>query len=441
MKLNCAKNLDSTISLLVLISPVFFLTVKHWTNLVVLILFVSCVYQLATDKDLRHLSLFSSKSLQFVGAMLIAPLVAIAVSQLIRLDFYLPNWDSPLRLVLCIPILLLVANGGSRLSTNRSNCQIWLTLVLPITLIWTLVFRVNWPTSWGPDLTTYFVDPLTFGNYTLLFSFLTLLGLSECWGNISLPNRLLCIFGVLSGTFLSIGSGSRTGWFNLPIFLFVWSFWVLKPKIGGKWTVLIIVVLMVLLGGMIWNNNYFFNKFLLVWSEISNYKADEMNADTSVSLRLSFYRMGFMLFVERPLSGWGDIGWMSQLNQLRLMQFASEYALESPKHGFHNEIITSAVRSGIWGMIASISLFGVVFVRAILGTMSKISNDDYRLVSLTLLVFICHLFIASLSTEVTNLIFLSSFVGLTLAILLGEQIYLEEKLKIVMFNTENFQNN
>jgi hypothetical protein len=49
-------------------------------------------------------------------------------------------------------------------------------------------------------------------------------------------------------------------------------------------------------------------------------------------------------------------------------------------------------------------------------------------VSLTLLVFISHLFIAGLTTEITNLVFLSSFIGLTLAVLLGEQIYLEEKL-------------
>lgn len=426
MKLNHAKKINAAVSLLVLISPVFFLTAKHWTNLVLLILFVCCTYLLVTNKEKFYSFSFSSKPLRLVCTMLVAPLVAIVASQLIRLDLYTPNWDSPLRFVLCIPILLLVANGGSRLSANKSVCQMWLTLIFPLALIWTLFFRINWPTSWGPDLTTYFVDPLTFGNYTLLFAMLTLLGLSECWAQLSLINRLLCFFGILSGIFLSIQSGSRTGWFNVPIFAVIWSLLVLRPKFGGRGAALTIAISVILLAGMFLSNTYLINKFLLIWTEISDYKTNEMNADTSVGLRLSFYRMGALFFAERPFSGWGDLGWMTQINQIGFTQFASEYARESPKHGFHNEIITNAVRSGIWGLIASISLFGVVFIRAIQGMMRK-TTGDHRLISLALLVFICHIFIAGLTTEITNLVFLSSFIGLTLAVLLGEQIYLERK--------------
>ena len=154
-----------------------------------------------------------------------------------------------------------------------------------------------------------------------------------------------------------------------------------------------------------------------------------MNEDTSVGLRLSFYRMGLTYILERPFTGWGDLGWMTQMNRPDLMQFASDIARESPKHGFHNEIITNTVRSGIWGLIASVSLFVIVFVRAIQGLRLK-STGEHRLISLTLLVFISHLFIAGLTTEITNLVFLCSFIGLTLAVLLGEQIYLEEKLSL-----------
>jgi O-antigen ligase len=169
------------------------------------------------------------------------------------------------------------------------------------------------------------------------------------------------------------------------------------------------------------------NPPILIWTEISNYKWSETNADTSVGLRLSFYRMGVEYFLERPLAGWGYLSWMAQMNRPELAQFASEYARESPKHGFHNEIITNAVRSGVWGLMATLGLFGVVFMLAIQGLSLK-STGDHRLVSLILLVFISHLFIAGLTTEITNLVFLSSFIGLTLAVLLGEQIYLEQEL-------------
>lgn len=429
MKINNANKFNKLLSLLVLISPVFFLTVKHLTNLVVLVLFVSCLYSLVTEEDPHSSFLPSTGWRQIICGMFVAPLAAIAISQSLRFDFYSPNWDAPLRLVLCIPIFLAVANGDLRAKRrSKSISQIWLTLILPVTLLWTLFFRINWPTSWGPvDLTTYFVDPLTFGSYTLLFSLLTLLGLSEYWSKLALSQKCLCILGILSGFYLSLKSGSRTGWFNLPVFLCLWAYFVLKPKFGFKRTALLVVMLVCFLLVILLNNGYLFDKFILIWTEISNYKWSDTNVDTSVGLRLSFYRMGVEYFLERPLAGWGDLSWMVQMNRPELAQFASEYARESPKHGFHNEIITNTVRSGVWGLMATLSIFGVVFIRAIQGLNLK-STGDHRLVSLTLLVFISHLFIAGLTTEITNLVFLSSFIGLTLAVLLGEQIYLEQEL-------------
>ena len=437
MKINNANKFNNLLSLLVLISPVFFLTVKHWTNLVVLVLFVSCLYRLITQEEPQSSLAHSKGWRQIICGMFAAPLIAVALGQLLRLDLYIPNWDGPFRLVLCIPVFLAIASGNLRMVSNKSFCQIWVTLVLPLTLLWTLFFRINWPTSWGPDLTTYFVDPLSFGSYTLLFAFLVLLGISEFWNKVGVAIRCLSGLAILAGFYLSLTSGSRTGWFNLPIFITFWGFWVLKPVLGGKKTILLVSMLLVFLLGMFLNNEYLLNKFFLVWKEINNYKLNEMNADTSVGLRLSFYRMGAIFFLERPFTGWGDLGWMAQINKEGLSQFASQYARESAKHGFHNEIITNAVRSGVWGLIASLSLFGVVFIHAIQGLNLK-SNGEHRIVSLTLLVFISHLFIAGLTTEITNLVFLFSFIGLSMAVLLGEQIYLEEKLLACTKNIKRY---
>lgn len=428
MKINNANKFNNSLSLLVLISPVFFLTVKHWTNLVVLVLFVSCLYRLITQEEPQSSLAHSKGWHQIICGMFAAPLIAVALGQLLRLGLYMPNWDAPFRLVLCVPVFLAIASGNLRVVSNKSICQIWLTLVLPLTLLWTFFFRINFPTNWGPYyLTTYFVDPLSFGSYTLLFAFLVLLGISEFWNKVGVTIRCLCGLAILAGFYLSLMSGSRTGWFNLPIFITIWAFWVLKPVLGGKKTILLVTMLLAFLLGMLLSNVYLLNKFILAWTEINNYKTNEMNADTSVGLRLSFYRMGAIFFLERPFSGWGDLGWMAQINKEELSQFSSQYARESPKHGFHNEIITNAVRSGVWGLIASLSIFGVVFIRAIQGLSLK-STGEHRIVSLTLLVFISHLFIAGLTTEITNLVFLSSFIGLSLAVLLGEQIYLEENL-------------
>jgi O-antigen ligase len=429
MKISYENKLIKSMSLLVLISPVFFLTVRHWTNLVVLFLFISCLYLLEMNKRPDTALSLSGKRAKLICAIFVAHLAAIAISQLFRLDFYPNNWDAPLRLVLCIPIFLAIANGSLRPFSSQNISLHWLTLVFPLTLIWTLFFRINWPTSWGPvDLTTYFVDPLSFGSYSLLFSLLTLLGLSEYWSKLGFVQRCLCVLGILSGFYLSLKSGSRTGWFNLPVFFGIWAYFVLKPKLGLKKTILLMVVFISLLFVSLFINGYLLDKFIMGLKEISNYKLNQVNADTSVELRLSFYRMGITYFLERPLAGWGDLSWMAQMDRPELAQFASEFAREAPKHGFHSEIITKSVSSGIWGFIASIAFFCVVFLRAIQGVKLK-STGEHRIISLSLLVFISHLFIAGLTTEITNLVFLSSFIGLTLAVLLGEQIYLEENCK------------
>jgi O-antigen ligase len=429
MKISYENKLTKSLSLLVLISPLFFLTVRHWTNLVVLFLFICCLYLLAMNKRPDTDLSLSWERAKLICAIFVAHLAAIAISQLFKLDFYSNNWDAPLRLVLCIPIFLAIANGSLRPFSSQNISVHWLTLVFPLTLIWTLIFRINWPTRWGPvDLTTYFVDPLTFGSYSLLFSLLTLLGLSEYWSKLGFVQRCLCVLGLLSGFYLSLKSGSRTGWFNLPVFFGIWAYFVLKPKFGFKKTILLMVVFISLLFVLLFINGYLLDKFIMGLKEISNYKLNQVNADTSVELRLSFYRMGITYFLERPLAGWGDLSWMAQRDLPELAQFASEFAREAPKHGFHNEIITKSVSSGIWGFIASISFFYVVISRAIQGIKLK-STGEHRIISLTLLVFISHLFIAGLTTEITNLVFLSSFIGLTLAVLLGEQIYLEEKLQ------------
>lgn len=413
-----------------MISPVLFLTVKHWTNLIVLFISISCLFSLLTDKEIQSPCAKTKHWRQLICGMLAAPLIAIALGQLFRLNFYSPNWDGPLRLVLCIPIFLIMANGSLRTDSGKSISQIWIIWILSLTLIWTLFFRINRPTFWGSvDLTTYFVDPLTFGSYTLLFSLITMLGLSERWNKLSLATKCFCMLGVLSGFHLSLTSGSRTGWFNLPVFLGIWAVFVLKPNLGARRTSLLVVFLITLLSVALVGNSYLMNKFILIWTEFVDYKFNAPNEDNSVGLRLSFYRMGLAYILEKPFTGWGDLGWMTQMNRPDLTQFASDFARESPKHGFHNEIITNTVRSGIWGLIASVSLFVVVFVRAIQGLRLKCTRE-HRLISLTLLVFISHLFIAGLTTEITNLVFLSSFIGLTLAVLLGDQIYLEEKLSL-----------
>jgi O-antigen ligase len=333
---------------------------------------------------------------------------------------YAPNFDAPLRLAMGIPIFLAIDQGWLRCSDKKSIALIWIETVIPITLLWTLFFRINWPTYWGVDLTTYFVDPLTFGSYCLLFSMLSVIGLSFSWNMMRTGGKLLSFSAAICGVFLALTSGSRTGWLNLPIFLLLWTTFFLKPQLGSKVTLKVILIAIFAISTLVWKESYLLSKFSLALTEISNYNWNSMNEDTSVGMRISFYRMGYYYFSLRPIVGWGDLGWMEMMNSSSLAIYASEYTRLSPRHGFHNEIITSAIRSGMWGLASALCFYLVLIFQS---AQKFISGDDSSLkaISFAALIFMTHLLVAGMTTEITNLVFLGSFIGLTLAVFFGEQ--------------------
>ena len=91
-------------------------------------------------------------------------------------------------------------------------------------------------------------------------------------------------------------------------------------------------------------------------------------------------------------------------------------------NGFHNEIITSAVRSGVWGLVSATAFFSVPALAAA-SHLGRHHSDTTRAIALVSLVFITHLFMAALDTEVNNLVFLSAFNGLSLATMLGAMLF------------------
>ena len=344
------------------------------------------------------------------------------IGQLLRGKAYYPNFDAPLRLALCIPIFVAASSGWLSRPGRKSVSILWIETMIPLTLLWTLTYRVLWPTSWGTGLTIYFVDPLTFGSYNLLFALISITGLSFLWAQMSWLQRVVSLFGAMAGIYLSLTSGSRTGWLNLPIFLLLWSLMFLKPKFGAKNTVLILFCATTGMLLMVWRENFLVSKFILAWNEITSYQWNSMNADTSVGLRISFYRMALDYFSMRPLTGWGDLGWMEFMNSPSISIYASELARESPKHGFHNEIVTSAIRSGVWGLISAVCFFAVFIVKSTLVFRTS-SSLQQKLIAFVALIFMVHLLVAGMTTEVLNLVFLSSFIGFTLAVLSADSVF------------------
>ena len=408
---------------LVIVSPVFLLTVKHWTNLVVLVVFVGSLFFLFRKKESTLQDTYELKYWRWIiGLTLIGPVLAVGIGQLLRGEFYPPNFDAPLRIALCAPIFLAISRGWLNIKGKEPITFLWMKYCFPLTLIWTFAYRPSWTTNWGAHvITTYFVDVLSFGSLTLLFALLSFAALTFFWSRLSWLSRFFSIAGCLIGLYLSVKSGSRTGWLNMPVFLIVWALGFSLPTYGRLKTLAILLLTTVSAGVFISSSPHFTGKVLAAINEISNYHWDTKSTEGSADIRISFYRMALFYFLHNPIKGWGDLGWRELMNSPEIVQYASEYARNFPEHGFHNEILTSAVRSGIWGLVSSAAFFLFPIIWA-LKILQKSINIDSKFFGFFILFLMLHMLLAGMTTEVTNLVFLASFLGLTISVLVGESL-------------------
>jgi len=405
--------------------PIVFLNIKHGANAILFVLFFGAIIFLAKVNISTILKKTIAKTQILFIFVLVSPTLAVAISQSIRNEFYINNWDAPIRMLLCIPIYLAISRGWLLSKGKESITEVWIKWAIPIALIVTFITRVYFPaTNWHGYSTTYFVDPLSFCSYSLLFAFLACLGAVYYFKEVNNLNKLFYLFTIFVGFYLSITSGARTGWINLPVFIVILYLYSLI-MIGKRDRLYFFLAILLVLAVLLYQNSQFINKINLGIQELSNYKKNALNADTSIEMRISMYRMGVEYFFERPFAGWGDLSWRESTSWREFTKFASNETINAPKHGFHNEIITNSVRSGIWGFISVVSLYIVVAFRAASGIKMKLCRR-HRLVSVSILIVILHLFFAGLVTETTNLTFLSAFIGVLLAVLCGEQQYLEE---------------
>ena len=161
---------------LVIVSPVFLLTLKHWTNLVMLVVFVGSFVFLLRKKDVPLQDTDVLRRWRWLIALtLTGPVLAVGIGQLLRGEFYLPNFDAPLRIALCASIFLAISHRWLWKEGKEPITFLWMKYTFPGMLLWTFIDRSSWSTSWGANrITTYFVDPLSFGSLTLLFSLLSI---------------------------------------------------------------------------------------------------------------------------------------------------------------------------------------------------------------------------------------------------------------------------
>ncbi len=400
------------------LAPMGILTIKHWMDgLFILSSLISIVILISRKSLTDHANLLDIVRQPWVLAICLAmtaPFLAVLISQAIRQEFELSNFDSPLRFLLAIPIIIAL------LATHK-NHVLKLNYIFPCALLFTFVTmpllpHSGWSVAQPGRMTSYFVDPLTFGRISLELALIGLfIPLASADDNQyrRLLIALVRICALMCGLILSIHSGSRTGWLAVPFITLLAVLYFYRVS-RAKGILLSLIVMGALGYASMHMNTTMSRRFELALQEFKAYQWNAMNQDASVPMRISFARIGIDLFELKPIAGWGDHGFKDEINDEKMKVYSSEftrhYVLTA---GFHNELITNMVRSGVWGMLSTLLIFLMplfYFSRQ----WAQRKEDIYALCGICFIVFEVA---SSLSTEVTNLKFTAAYYAYNIVLL------------------------
>ena len=328
---------------------------------------------------------------------------------------YLPLFDSPARFCLAVPVFLFA------IRTKLDAFKV-LQFAIPAGLLVTLAQQnvVMQPMHWGATrMATYFADPLVFGYVSMTFGLISAVSI-----NLRAKDEPLVVafklVGAVAGFYLSIESGSRTGWIAVPIVLAVWAY---QHRSGKKQIQVAGVVAMTsLISAVIYFTSTTVQQRIgMSINEIVAYPWAGVAPDTAVGSRITFLRMAWDLFFHSPWGGFGDTRFEHLPVPQNIRGYASDQALHTAfTSGFHNEIVTNAIRSGIFGLIASVGLFAVPL--AIFVGKLKSSHRPSKANAVIGITFVICMFVSSLSTEILDMKYMASFYALMIALLCGSTL-------------------
>jgi O-antigen ligase len=383
-----ASSLERGIGVLIALTPLFYLSVPHWiTTLsvlsVLLIILSSCVYR-------NYFLVYrNTQFLPILGVYLVY-FIAISLSQIGRGVFTSKEFLDQTRWLLGIPLFAFL---------------LYLRVDFFVLLRWSapLIALFAWISStfiipsdaWGDRATIEFMDPLAFGFMNLSVGFMCLVTATLEFRQQRISKLLIWnLIGCMLGGYVSLRSGSRTGWLALPVVLLLIATVQVDKSIKGRlYGCLLIVLPLITLALASDTVRMRMGEFFY---EFSSYPwGGGVAADTSVGLRITFYRLGVFYFLESPWFGWGDRGYLAIKDATEVMSFSTAHARNFAYNAlFHSEWTTQAVRFGFPGLFAVIWVFAVPFF--IFFTRLR----TYTHASLMGLAFLlCH-FAASFSTEV-----------------------------------------
>lgn len=264
-----------------------------------------------------------------------------------------------------------------------------------------------------PRVTPYWLNPIPFG---FLSGILTGFSLIALLATQSVLSRMFLFLGFICGCVIIMLSGTRAAYLVLLLVFLISSFHLLR----GMQSV-----------GKVWLTAAFITCSLIAiltphpWARIKDTTVD-LNAiaaksqeETSGTLRTFMWATSAKLFTERPIFGYGfDGGRSSRLSQYNdeLHPVGLEFVI---KYRPHNEFLTKAVDSGVFGIAAYLLLY---FFPLVIFAKNYFRSRFNSVIDIMGLILVSSAIVSGMFSEFLTPMMTHTFYGISLATLLGTSI-------------------
>ncbi len=344
---------------------------------------------------------------------LILPIVVVFLTSALKGNLSFRIFDGPSRYIFALIILIYLVKNKIQIQEKF----IFGILLMPIVTLLLIDFTEK--KEWSVEiqrLTVYFIDPIVFGSICLTFSSLALVTFFS--RNKSITVTILSLIGFVCGSYLSILSGSRTGWLAFPFIIFI----ILRYEINlnSLKSFLLTGIITVSLSFSLFNlSGTVNNRISSMISDINDYQWNDVNKNTSGGERISFIRMGWYYMTLRPLTGWNGLDYLVHKDDLAVAKYASlDTRLGVKGGGFHNEFINNGVKYGFFGLLFSLFL---VILPAIF-FIKKLSNNQKNISAILGLALSIMYFFSSLTYQVLDFKFTISLYSILLITLVASSL-------------------
>jgi len=353
---------------------------------------------------------FNQKYSLLIVFALLAIVLSIFIGQTTRGRYILDAYDGPSRLIFALPILIAIyklkIDFGKILSLN-----------LPLALLVILIYAKSGTHNYGDRLTTYYLDPIFWGNFSIIIGFMCLASTEE---TDSIMMKLYKLSGLSLGATMSILSQSRAGWVAAVALIVIWLF-VNRKQLTLKKLALYSLLTVGALITLYLTVNIFQSRIDTAILEIMNW-SNKTQTESSTGYRLTMWKMTAYLFSLSPWVGYGEYTTLPVLGDTYIQSFADAESIKTIQCcGPHNEIAAQILKSGLLGITA---LLATYFLPAYIFARSKAHQSKSIGIILCMGIFIC-----GFGTEMLSLKISYTFYALLLAGLLATSLWKSHEQK------------